>query len=42
MGHLKQVLNTQEKAKTRDSTRSKRLKITKTRRRHIHHVLNVK
>jgi len=41
-GLFKQVLNTQEGAKTRDSTKRKRLKITKTRWRHIYHVHTVK
>jgi ActR/RegA family two-component response regulator len=41
-GLFKQMLNTHEEAKTRDSTRRKRMKITKIRWRHIHHVLIVK
>jgi hypothetical protein len=39
---FKQVLNTQEEAKIRDSIRRKGLKITETRWKHIHHVLIVK
>jgi hypothetical protein len=41
-GLFKQVLNTLEEAKTRDSIKRKREKIIKTRWRHIHHVLTVK
>jgi ribosomal protein S8E len=39
---FKQELNTKEEAKTRDSTRRKRFKLTKTRWKNFHHVPTIK